>query len=74
MEDKPVIAFYINYAGETILCEAVMNDIFYQVYFNGKYVCDISMNDDEQWILEAGTVLPQGTIDEIGRFIESKLS
>lgn len=72
MEDNPILAYDIFYAERCLFCETVMYDTFYLVYFNGNYIADIAMNDDMEWMLESGAVLPQATIDEIGRNIESR--
>jgi hypothetical protein len=73
MDDRehPVIGFGLDYAGELIYCEAVMQDNLYEVLFDGKWMASIVHDDNMKWMLASGTILSDGTIREIGFRIES---
>jgi len=69
--EHPVIGFGLEYAGELIFCEAVMQDNHYDVLFDGKWTASITHNDNWDWTQASGTILPETTIAEIGLRIES---
>lgn len=69
--EHPVIGFGLEYAGELVYCEAVMQDKQYEVLFNGNWIASIIHTDDWDWIQASGTILPEATIEEIGFRIES---
>ena len=64
--------FGIEYAGKLVYCEAFMKENEHEVYFDGIYVASVTINDNFDWMQTAGSVLPQTTIDEIGRRIENR--
>jgi hypothetical protein len=69
--EQPVIGFGLDYAGELIYCEAVMQDNHYEVLFDGKWIASIAHNDEMEWMQASGVILPEAIIDEIGLRIES---
>jgi len=69
--EHPVIGFGLDYAGQLIYCEAVMQDDHYDVLFNGEWIAAIAHNDDWDWMQSAGAILPEAIIAEIGLRIES---
>ena len=71
MSSNPVIGFGLEYAGQLVFCEAVMQERHYDILFDGQFMCTVELTDNFDWILSSGTLLPQATIDEIGFKIES---
>ncbi len=70
-KEHPVIGFGLEYAGDLVYCEAVMQNQQYEVLFNGKWIAAIIHTDDWDWIQASGTILPEAIIAEIGLRIES---
>ena len=69
--DNPVIGFGIDYAGELKYCEAIMQDTSYDIYFDHEWIASIIHDDNWDWRLASGSILPQSIINEIGLRIES---
>lgn len=73
MEDKehPVIGFGLDYANQLVFCEAIMQDRFYDIHFDGKWMASVIYNDDMEWSQASGMILPGSIIGEIGYRIDS---
>lgn len=73
MDDKqyPVIGFGLEYAGQLVFCETVMQEQYYDILFNGDWIGSIIHNDEMEWTQFAGTILPESIIAEIGDRIDS---
>ena len=71
-EEHPVIGFGLEYAGDLVYCEAVMNENSYGILFNGKWIASIEHTDDWNWIQASGVILPEEVVEEIGLRIESQ--
>ncbi len=69
--DNPVIGFGIDYGGELKYCEAIMQETSYDIYFDREWIASIIHDDNWNWQLAAGAILPQSIINEIGLRIES---
>jgi hypothetical protein len=67
----PVIGFGLEYAGQLIYCEAIMQENYYDVHFDGEWKAAIAHNDDMEWSQASGVILPQAILDEIGFRIDS---
>lgn len=70
-EEHPVFGFGIDYGGEIVYCEAVMQDDHYEVLFDGRWIATVAHTDSFDWIQGSGAILPQSIVDEIGLRIES---
>ena len=70
--ENPVTGFSVDHNDKAVFCEAVMHDTYYDILFSGVWVAAVQLTENETWIQVSGTTLPQATIDEIGRRIESK--
>lgn len=72
--EYPIFGFGIDYAGRLVYCEVTMKESRYEIFFDGIYVAEIQMNDEIEWSLTGGMILPQTIISEIGRRIHSRYS
>jgi len=68
---NPSLGFGLIYGGKLVYSEVLVYEGIYQVSFNSKPVAEIAYGFDFRWLLSAGTILPQCTIDEIGSRIEN---
>jgi hypothetical protein len=73
MDDNqhPVIGFGLDYSGQLIYCEAIMQEDHFDIHFDGQYIASIAHNDDWDWMQASGAILPETIIAEIGLRIES---
>ncbi len=71
--DNPIIGFELMYGGAPVFCEVVMYENHYKTYFNGKFMAEIEMNDDFDWQIVTGTIIPEDIIEDIGAHIEGRL-
>lgn len=69
--ENPTIAFGLDYGGQLIFCEAIMQEAHFDIHFDGKWIASIAHNDDWDWMQSSGIILPETIIDEIGLRIES---
>ena len=70
--DDTITGFRLRYADGLTFCMAIMHETCYEVFFNRRPVAELVMNDDMEWMLSAGVVLPDEIVAIIGRAIESK--
>ena len=69
--ENPSIQFGLAYGNEIKSCRVVMQDTSYDVYFNNEWIASIMHDDNWDWRLASGTILPESIIDAIGLKIES---
>ena len=67
----PTSGFGLEYGGQLIFCEAIMQEDHFDIHFDGQYIASIAHNDDWDWMQASGTILPETIIAEIGLRIES---
>ncbi|GAA4326037.1 hypothetical protein GCM10023149_28630 [Mucilaginibacter gynuensis] len=60
------------YAENSVNCKVVMENEFYDVYFDGRWMAAIAHTDEWTWIQASGVPLPENIIEEIGARIESE--
>ena len=71
-EQHLVFGFGLEYAGDLVYCETVMQDDHYEVLFNGVWIGTVEHTEDFEWIRPSGAILPQSIVDEIGFRIVSQ--
>ncbi|WP_186461882.1 hypothetical protein [Mucilaginibacter pallidiroseus] len=70
--ENPFFCFPLVYGDEAVVCKAVMQDIGYDIEFDGRWMASIAHTEDWTWIQSAGVILPAAIIEEIGLRIESE--
>ncbi len=70
--DDTITAFRMRYAGKPTICVAIMRGTWYEIMLNRIPVAGLVIIDDMEWLLAAGTILPDEIVEEIGYRIESR--
>lgn len=69
---NPSFSFPLEYAGEMVICEVVMQEEGYGILFDGRWMGAIAHTEDWIWIQSSGVILPESVIDEIGLRVENE--
>ena len=70
--DNLLCQFGLHYGGEEVWCKTAMKETCYQLFFNCRYVAELVMDENMEWVLASGVVLPVEVINHIGQRIERK--
>lgn len=71
--EQAILGFEISYAGRRHFCEALLMIDSYAIYLNNRYAAEIQYDAAAGWVQTNGTLLPQGTVEEIGAHIDGQL-
>ena len=71
--EQGLIAFEIKYSGTLFCCEAQPLLNACKIYFNNRFMADITYDASCGWIQLNGTLLPPPIIEEIGAHIDGQL-
>ncbi len=71
MQDQS-FGFILEYQDKNIYCEVFREDDNYTVVFDGKYQCDLELDETQKWVWSFGNDIPEETIIEIGLKIDEK--
>ncbi|WP_454804666.1 hypothetical protein [Mucilaginibacter phyllosphaerae] len=70
--ENPSFVFELEYAGNPVICEVIMQPTAFDIKFDGNSLATIEHTVDGTWIQASGAVLPNEIVDEIGLRIESE--
>ena len=72
-KEQGLIAFEIKYSGTLFFCEAqpILNAC--KIYFNNRFMAEITYDPSYGWIQLNGIILPSPIIEEIGAHIDGHL-
>ncbi|MES2268753.1 MAG: hypothetical protein V4520_18460 [Bacteroidota bacterium] len=70
--DNPSFKFELEYGGESVSCEVIMQPNAFDVLFDGRWMASVEHTEEWSWIQSSGVILTESTIEKIGLRIESE--